>query len=386
MLATAALAAVLAELLVALANELAEPDEGSTLIDLGVDVGPLSGDRFATVWGIGAVAAALTAAAPWLRRSWRRAGWLLLIGMMVMEFLSSPVSFEWLGSAVAGWLSGAAVLIALGAPSRRPTADAVGEGLSAVGLPLQRLQQAGVDARGSTPYFGVATGGDGLFIKTLGEDERSADLLFRLYRRIQPRDLGDEQPFSTLRRAVEHEALVALAARDLPVRTPRLRAFATVEPNGYVLAYDKIEGRSLDRLEPTELTDGVLASIWSLVGELRQRRIAHRDLRLANIFLDDDGEVWLIDFGFSEMAASDLLLATDVAELLASSSLYVGADRAVAQAVAAVDRATLSRALDRLRPWALGGATRTTLKSRRGLLGEVRSRLAGALAERDEQQ
>ncbi len=44
--------------------------------------------------------------------------------------------------------------------------------------------------------------------------------------------------------------------------------------------------------------------------------------------------MWLIDFGFSEMAASDLLLATDVAELLASSSLYVGPERAVAHAVA----------------------------------------------------
>ena len=98
-------------------------------------------------------------------------------------------------------------------------------------------------------------------------------------------------------------------------------------------------------------------------------------------FVDESGEVWLIDFGFSEMAASDLLLATDVAELLASSSLYVGGDRAVAHAVSAVDRATLSRALRRLRPWALAGATRTALKSRPGLLDDVRSRLASAVAD-----
>ena len=64
--------------------------------------------------------------------------------------------------------------------------------------------------------------GRALFVKALGDDERSADVLFRLYRRLNPRDLGDEKPFSSLRRAVEHEALVALAARDLGVRTPRL--------------------------------------------------------------------------------------------------------------------------------------------------------------------
>ena len=88
----------------------------------------------------------------------------------------------------------------------------------------------------------------------------------------------------------------------------------------------------------------------------------------------------MIDFGFSELAASDLLLATDVAELLASTSLYVGPERAVAQAVAAVDRATLTRAPTRLRPWALAGATRTALKSRPGFLDKLRSRLTNALA------
>ena len=187
-----------------------------------------------------------------------------------------------------------------------------------------------MDARGSTPYFGETTTGAKLFVKVLGEDERSADLLFRLYRRAQRRDLGDEKPFSTLRRTVEHEALVSLTARDLGVRTPRLVAFATARPDGFVLAYDAIEGRSLDRFDPSELTDEVLDATWQQLTLLRRHRIAHRDLRLANLFLDDDRMVWLIDFGFSELAASDLLLATDVAELLASSATAVGPDRAVA--------------------------------------------------------
>jgi tRNA A-37 threonylcarbamoyl transferase component Bud32 len=380
LLVTVVLATLLAELVVAVAEGFIEHDEGRTLVDGDVDLGPLSSDGFPSVWGVAAVAAGLTAAAPWLSRSWRRVGWALLVGTMLTALVNSPVSFAWLGAAVIGWLSGAAVLVAMGAPSRRPSAQAVVDGLSTVGMPLRRLHQAGVDARGSTPYFGVGENGDQLFIKALGEDERSADLLFRLYRRIQPRKLGDEEPFSSLRRAVEHEALVALAARDLPVRTPRLRALATAEPNGYVLAYDKVEGRSLDRLDPAEVTDDVLAAIWRLLGQLRERRIAHRDLRLANIFVDDDGEVWLIDFGFSELAASDLVLATDVAELLASSSVYVGTERAVAHAVSAVDRATLSRAVHRLRSWALAGATRTALKSRPGLLDDIRSLLTKALA------
>ena len=74
----------------------------------------------------------------------------------------------------------------------------------------------------------------------------------------------------------------------------------------------------------------------------------------------------MIDFGFSEIAASDLLLANDVAELVASSSAVVGAERATAHAIASVDAATLAAARDRLQLWALSGASRTALKERPG--------------------
>jgi hypothetical protein len=383
MLVTVTLAGLLATLLVVVWDDLFDHPSAATPVEAGIGLGALSGSTFPTTAGVAATAAVLTAAAPWLSRAWRRAGWALVLGLMATRFFASPVSFGSIAAFVIGWFAGAAVLVAMGAPSRRPTRRAVVDGLASVGLPVTSLEPAAVDARGSTPYFGDAADGSPLFVKALGDDERSADLLFRLYRSVQPRDFGDERPFSTLRRSVEHEALVALAARDLGIRTPRLRAFAAAEPHGYVLAYDAIKGRSLDRLDPSEVDDGVLGAIWLLVMQLQAHRIAHRDLRLANIFRDDGGDVWLIDFGFSEMAASDLLLATDVAELVASSSLYVGAERAVAHATAAADPATLARAAARLQTWALSGATRAGQKQRPGLLDELRTRLAsgGAVAQ-----
>jgi len=292
------------------------------------------------------------------------------------RFVATPASLETVAAVLIGWVAGAAAVVAFGGPWRRPRGQAVAAGLADVGVPLSRLEQASLDARGSTPYFGETLDGARLFVKALGDDERSADRLFRLYRRVLPRDLGDERPFSSLRRAVEHEALVALAARDMGTRTPRLAALARAEPNGFVLAYEAVDGRSLDRLAPDEVTDGVLAAVWAEVVRLRAHRVAHRDLRLANIFVADDGEVWMIDFGFSELAASDVLLATDVAELVASSALQVGAERSVACARAAVGSVALEGALARLRPWALSGATRTALGDRPGLLDEVR-RLIG---------
>ena len=94
---------------------------------------------------------------------------------------------------------------------------------------------------------------------------------------------------------------------------------------------------------------------------LRAARIAHRDLRLANVMADDAGAAWLVDFGFAESAASDRRLAQDVAELLASSTVAVGADRAASAALAAVGTAGLTPAVPLLQPLALSSATRSAL-------------------------
>ncbi len=326
-----------------------------------------------TAAGLGALAAGVAAVCPWVSRRWRRAAWATLLGVALIVFLTEPVSFSALLALLAGWAAGTAVVVVAGSPSHRPTPGAITDGLDAVGVPVAHLEPAKVDARGSTPYFGETTTGAKLFVKVLGEDERSADLLFRLYRRAQRRDLGDEKPFSTLRRTVEHEALVSLTARDLGVRTPRLVALATAMPDGFVLAYEAIEGRSLDRFDPAELTDEVLDATWQQLTLLRRHRIAHRDLRLANLFLGDDRMVWLIDFGFSELAAPDLLLATDVAELLASSSTAVGPDRAVAAGTRAIGDRAVRSALGRLDPPLLSGATRTALKADPAVLEGLRA-------------
>jgi len=364
-------AAASAAVLTAIIGSLA--DSSTTTAPLGNAVAP----RFPTNPGLAATTAAVTAAAPWLARGWRRASWAAVIGLATARFLATPASLDTLAALLIGWLAGAAAVVAFGGPWRRPRGTAVARGLKDVGIDLSKLEQASLDARGSTPYFAQDTIGDKLFVKVLGDDERSADRLFRLYRRIVPHDLGDERAFSSLRRAVEHEALVALVARDSGVRTPRLAALARAEPNGFVLAYEAVDGQSLDRVEPADMTDELLLAVWVQVTILRRHHIAHRDLRLANVFLDADNRVWLIDFGFSELAASDTLLATDVAELVASSALLVGAERSVAAAATAVGRPELVAATtSRLQRWALSGATRHGLDDSPGLLDDLHREIA----------
>jgi undecaprenyl-diphosphatase len=349
-------------------------EDPTAIVDVSVDLGAISSSWFPSAAGVAVIAAVATATAPWVPQNWRRAGWTLVVAATVAHFLVDQTSLGSAAALLSGWVAGSAALVLFGGPVRRPSDEAVAEGLASVGVPVAEIKKASVDARGSTPYFATTESGERLFAKALGADERSADLLFRAYRKLMPRDLGDERNFSSLRRTVEHEALVALTARDLGVRTPRFRAFGAVVPDAFVLAYEGIEGSSLDGVDPDKFDEELLAAVWGQVAILRHHRIAHRDLRLANVFRAADGEIWLIDFGFSELAASDLLLATDMAELVASTSLVVGPDRALAAGVAAVGPEAISTASLRLHPFALSGATRTGMKESPGLLDELRRR------------
>lgn len=369
LLANAVVAAFGAAVAVALLNPLVDASE---IVAPAPSVTLIEG-RVPSAALLAAATAVVVVTVTSLPRLWRRLAWVAVLALVLLRFLGAPLSFDAVLAGLVGWAVGSVAVVALGAPSRRPTAESVLEGLAAVGVPVVELTPASVDARGSTPYFGSATDGRRYFVKALGEDQRSADLLFRLWRFLQPRDLGDQRPFSSLRRGVEHEALVATMARQFGIRTPVVAGFATAHPNGYVLVYEAMAGRSLDGLAPEEMTDEVLDQVWDQLAELRRHRIAHRDLRLANVFLGSDGQVSIIDFGFSELAADDLLLQTDVAELLASSASVVGVERALRAAVARVGADAVADAAVRLTPSRLSGATRAAMTASPGLLDELRT-------------
>jgi glycosyltransferase 2 family protein len=324
----------------------------------------IGGSSFPSAGWICGAAAAVTVASPWLTHGMRRAAWWLVGVFAVTRMVTGhEVPLDVLAAIALGVMAGSAGLLLAGRPSLRPTGPELAGALARSGLEVKALERAGVDARGSTPYFARLTDGRRLFVKALGQDERDADVLFRAWRRLRLQNVGDELPYSTLRRAVEHEALVSLKATDAGVRTPHLVTVAAVGELAMVLAYDAVDGRSLDEVDDGAITDEVLRGIWEQVAELREQRIAHRDLRLANVFLDADGRPWLIDFGFAELAAGDDLLDEDAAELLCSTYSKVGAARAVAAATDVLGPGPVASALRYLQPAALSTATRRAVNA-----------------------
>jgi undecaprenyl-diphosphatase len=328
------------------------------------------------VFYMAAGVAYFAALAPWMTPPWRKFAWITIGVLAVVRMIHglAPPLDELLVIGLA-YAVGAAVLLALGTPGRRPGGSAIVTAMRRSGFDLAELKRAAVDARGSTPYFATTANGDRLFIKVLSPEERAADVLFRGVRMLRLKGVGDERPFSSLKRAVEHEAVGALKAASDGVRTPRLEAVAAIEPNSMSIAYAMIDGSSLDGVPPEELTDDVLEGVWDQVALLRRRRTAHRDLRLANVFLGSDGEPWLIDFGFAELAATDGQLRSDVAELTMSTSVVVGAERAVSNAVAGIGPDAVADSESRIQPLALSGATRDALKPQKELYEDVRSEI-----------
>lgn len=333
-------------------------------------------EGYPSMAGLAALAGAFVALGPFVGRRWRRFGFgIVVVAALLRVAVSVELPSDLLLSLAIGAMGGALVLYAFGRPDERPTDDGVVRALRGAGLPVIALDAADVDARGSTPYFGTLADGSRFFAKVLGSEERSADLLFRTYRYLRFRNLGDERPFSSLRRAVEHEAFVSLQARDLGVRTPRLRAVADVGRDCLLLAYDLIEGRTLDKLDEAAVTDELMVAIWEQVRILRDHRIAHRDLRRANILVDPDGEPWLIDFGFAEVAASDALLESDIAQLACAFAVAVDPAHVVGTALEVLGPEALASCLPRLQMAALSGATQTALRHRKGLLEQVRTEI-----------
>jgi glycosyltransferase 2 family protein len=375
----ALLAAIVADLLVYGVERAADRISPASLDAAKQADSWIAGAAYPSSAYLAGIAAAVTVVAPSMPRRWRRWAWGALGVVALGRVVSGTgLAIDLVAAVATGWAVGLIVLLAFGVRDRRPSGAMVRAALEEAGLVVTGLRAPQVDARGSTPYFmDLGDGGVG-FVKVVSSEERSADLLFRLYRAVRLENVGDDRPFSSLRRSVEHEALVSLRASSLGVRTPAFLGLGRIDDGSMVLAYEAIDARSLADVADDELTDELLAGIWGQVERLHRRRVAHRDLRLANIMLARDGSPWIIDFGFSELAASDELLATDVAELIMSTALKVGPARAARAAVDGVGRDAVACAAPRLQPLALSGATRAAVHHRKGFDAQVRDAVASA--------
>jgi undecaprenyl-diphosphatase len=331
---------------------------------------------------LAAAAAVVVAAAPWLSRRWRRAAWLALLLAAAARLLAGAVlPMELVLALATGVTAGAAVLVTLGVPDRRIGPAEIAAALRDASLPVESVRPAEVEAKGSRPFTAVTADGRRLFVKALGSDQRDADLLYRAYRAVRLRNVGDTRPAASLLHAVEHQALVGLMAERAGVSAPGVdrvvRAGDTV-----LLVMPWAGGCSLDRLPSGQIGDSLLTRLWAEVDKLHQAGIAHRSLRAANVMAGPAAQLTIVDFSFSELGATPRQMDLDVAELLASLAVLADEDRAVSAAAGVLGAGRLARAVPLLQPLALSAATRRAVARHDGLL--TRTRAAAAVASGQE--
>jgi uncharacterized membrane protein YbhN (UPF0104 family) len=328
--------------------------------------------------GAAAVACAV-AAAPWLARPWRRAAWITLWLAAVVRLITGTASpMEVVLAFAAGVTAGAGALVLFGVPDRRIGPAEIAAVLGSAGLPVARVDPAAVAAKGSRPFTAATADGHRLFIKVLGSDQRDADLLYRGYRFIRLRDVGDTRPAASLIQAAEHQALVAVMAERAGAAVPAVRQVIKTADGSVVLAMDSVEGSSLDLIPAQRVDDVMIRQLWAQVDALHRARIAHRSLRAANVVVDGTARPWIVDFSFAELGATPRQIALDVAELLASLAVIAGADRAVAGAAAVIGPDQVAAAVPLLQPLALSAGTRRAIAGQEGLLTRTRQAAAAS--------
>nr|WP_236670895.1 lysylphosphatidylglycerol synthase transmembrane domain-containing protein [Streptomyces sp. 7-21] len=321
---------------------------------------------------LGPVIAYVTAVGMAHRPRWRLAVWsVLLLDATAVLVAGYSTPFSLVVTALIGWTVAYATLYAVGTPNVRPTGQQMLAGLRQAGfrpvaaLRAEEREDPDQDSDRAEPvrrYLVTQESGPPLDVTVVDREQQAKGFFYRAWRRLALRGITQRRSLPTLRQVLEQEALLAFATTAAGARTPKLVATCELGPDAVMLAYEHVGGRDLNTLPDDEITDELMESAWRQVQALQSRRIAHRRLDGGSLLVDRDGQVYLTQVRGGEIAAGDLLLRMDVAQLLTTFGLRVGAERAVAAAVAVLGPDAVAHSLPLLQPITLSRDTRATLR------------------------
>ncbi|MFD7902472.1 MULTISPECIES: flippase-like domain-containing protein [unclassified Kitasatospora] len=308
------------------------------------------------------VIAYMTAVGMSSRPRWRVALWVVVVFSGITELLggyTTPLSL--LLTVLIGWSVAYGTLYAIGSPNIRPTGQHLMIGLRKVGFTPESAHRAPDAPGGTRRYYVAQQDGPPLDVHIIDREQQASGFFYRAWRRLRLRSVAVRRSPQSLRQALEQEALIAYAAAASGARAPQLVATSELGPDAAILVYENVEGRTLDELSDDEVTDRVMASLWESVAALHERRIAHRRLTGESLLVVDDKTACLVNLSGGDIAATDLTLRIDVAQLVTTFALRIGPERAVAAANAVLGAERVAQALPLLQPVGLSRSTRIDL-------------------------
>jgi uncharacterized membrane protein YbhN (UPF0104 family) len=318
---------------------------------------------------IAMLAAVLTVSGPWLPGRWRRWWWTLLLAFVPIHLVVSAIvpARSLLGLAV-GWFVGALTVLVVGTPALEvPLAGAVRalDRRRFVVSAMTVVRPAGPGAL----ILSAETDDTAapIVIELYGPNQRSGGAIRQLWRKLTLRN-DETAPLQTsMRRAVEHRALMAIAIGDVGVANTETLAVATLDRGWTLYAHTPPVGAELD-----ESSGETPASrVWEALGVLHHHQMSHGDLRSREITVQD-GKALLGGFGNAEYGASAVQLQADVAQLLLTTSAIYGAEPAVAAAIEAFDRGAVLAASSRLTKSAMPQRLRESVTDAKTVMSATR--------------
>ena len=312
------------------------------------------------------------------RPHWRNALWLIVGSYALVQLTAlNTTVLALLITLCAGRAIGLAVRYAAGATSQRPAAAAIAAALWS-GRQVTGMRRTAGTGGESRRYLATTRTEGPLDIAVYDRDHQAAGAIHRLYRALLLRDQVTRSAPLSADRAVEHRALLSYAAEEAGSPTPRLRAVVRVGPEATVLAYEHHQGKTLAEQGPG-CSAAVPGRIWDAVLELHAHQVTHRTLTADHILLTPDGEVMLLDPGSGDLAASDLQLHLDLAQLIAELALIVGPEASAKLALEKTSAAELMAVVPLLQAAALSRSTRMAARRRKDVLPAVRKLLLAAV-------
>lgn len=284
-----------------------------------------------------------------------------LVGLIVTFLLGRAIAFGW--------------RYARGVADERPTGRIVMTTLARAGLEPVSCRWQGDHDDVRRYEVGCADGHD-LDVTVLDRDRQAIGLIYRIYRRIRLRGPAQRRRnLFSVRRAVDHEALVSYALTEAGINTPKLVAVRALSTDATLLAHDRVPAHPLERLSDEEITDAVNERVWTTVRDLGRHQIAHRRLALDSILVDDEGQIWLTDLRNGEVAATDLQQLLDIAETMAALALKAGPERTVRIGADVLGEERIGAALPMLQPVVLTRTTRVAVRRSKRLLPRLREEI-----------
>ncbi len=287
------------------------------------------------------------------------------------------------GSLVIGWGVAALVRLAFGSPLGLPSLEDVRLLLAELGVPVGDLRPAPRQVWGVAKYrasqSSQASASGQLRVALYGRDAASAKLLTKAGRFVLYRDSGPSFTLTRLQQ-VEHEGFVMLRAGQAGVAVPELAGAGTAGPaKDALLVYRLPPGTALADADAAEISDGALDDVYRQLLRLRGARIAHGAISGDALVVDaTEGTVVLADFRNAVASATQDQLDRDLAGAMAATALAAGPERAATAAARCLPPQMLEGALRQLNKSALDPVLARGLRSKGGLLEDVRQRAAQA--------